>query len=93
MKRYVVCSACKSQCGELMLIGARHYDSLMHKTMKALEGAGYKWTAGEQGFVDQYGEFMTREEAWIVARASGQIRRRVGGDTLNGGRLFSENLY
>jgi hypothetical protein len=44
----------------------------------------------EQGFIDQRGEFMTREEAHKVATKSGQIIRRCGGDD---GRLFSENLY
>ena len=43
-----------------------------------------------QGFIDQRGNFLTREEAWIVAEASGQIIRRVGGD---GKKLYSENLY
>jgi hypothetical protein len=33
---------------------------------------------------------MTREEAFEVASAAGQIIRRVGGDD---GKLFSENLY
>jgi len=44
----------------------------------------------EQGFVDQHGEFMTREEAHKVAIEAGQIIRRCGGDEE---RLFSENLY
>jgi hypothetical protein len=49
-----------------------------------------KWKLAEQGFVDQIGTFMTREEAWIVAENAGQILYRVGGD---GTKLFSENLY
>lgn len=44
----------------------------------------------EQGFIDQHGNFYSREEAWKIAQANGQIIRRVGGDE---GRLFSENLY
>ena len=49
----------------------------------------------EQGFVDQFGNFYSREEAWIIAVTNGQIIRRVGGDmSLDGeGKLFSENLY
>jgi hypothetical protein len=43
-----------------------------------------------QGFLDQWGEFMTREEAHGVATRQRQILRRCGGDE---GRLFSENLY
>ena len=32
-------------------------------------------------------------KAWKIAEPAGQIRRRIGGDTINGGTLFSENLY
>jgi hypothetical protein len=27
----------------------------------------------EQGFIDQFGKFYTREEAWLIADAAGQI--------------------
>jgi hypothetical protein len=47
----------------------------------------------EQGFVDQKGNFLSRTEAWQVAQTANQIIRRVGGDTANGGTLYSENLY
>jgi hypothetical protein len=46
-----------------------------------------------QGFIDQFGVYMTRQEAWKVAEAAGQILYRCGGDTIDGGYLFSENLY
>jgi hypothetical protein len=49
-----------------------------------------EWLGAEQGFVDQSGVFVSREEAQLIAQESCQIRRRVGGDTH---RLFSENLY
>ena len=59
--------------------------------MRAQAGeSDLKWTRAEQGFVDQFGVFLTREEAWDVASKAGQIVRRVGGD---GGCLYSENLY
>lgn len=48
---------------------------------------------GAQGFVDNEGNFLTREEAWKVAERCGQIIRRCGGDTANGGTLYSENLW
>lgn len=44
----------------------------------------------EQGFIDQRGNFLGRQEAWQVAQAAGQIIRRVGGDTEAGGTLYSE---
>lgn len=46
-----------------------------------------------QGFIDQWGVFMDRQEVWKVAEAAGQILHRCGGDTSNGGTLYSENLY
>jgi hypothetical protein len=50
------------------------------------------WTKSqvEQGFIDQLGVFLTRQEAFAIASERGQIKRRVGGDE---GKLFSENLY
>ena len=43
-----------------------------------------------QGFIDQFGQFLTREEAWPIAERNTQIIRRVGGDGI---KLYSENLY
>ena len=54
------------------------------KTTKTL------YSVWEQGFVDQRGEFLTREEAHSIALAEDQIRRRCGDDERT---LFSENLY
>lgn len=75
----VVCAALRR--GETIVCGPRHWDQLCRGTSK--DG----W---EQGFVDQRGNFLTREEAWKVAERNGQIIRRCGGD---GERLYSENLY
>lgn len=78
MIRRIVCAAVKDSNGSIFL-GVRHYDKLM-KAPKI----------GIQGFVDNRGEFHTREEAYVIAFDAGQIIRRCGGDD---GRLFSENLY
>lgn len=43
-----------------------------------------------QGFIDNQGNWLTREQAYLVAKEAGQIIRRVGGDD---GKLFSENIY
>jgi hypothetical protein len=71
----------------LVVCGPRHFDSVMHAQLRA---AGGERSVAEQGFVDQHGVFLTREEAMEIARAAGQIVRRCGGDSI---RLFSENLY
>lgn len=84
-QRRIVCAANKN--GDLLVLGARHFDMTMNRTIEMLGLEEADW---EQGFIDQHGEFLTREEAWVVAEAAGQIIRRVGGD---GKRLYSENLY
>jgi hypothetical protein len=100
IQRRVVCAAVRNPKGDLVL-GARHFDGLMHKTLNGMpRGQQIEWgwcldSAGpkpaiEQGFIDQWGAFMTREEALGVALAAGQRIRRCGGDER---RLFSENLY
>lgn len=85
-QRLVVCAANRLKFTGEMAIGPRHYDETMRGNMH-----GSDWgDPVEQGFIDQWGKFMTREEAHAVATAAGQIRFRCGGDD---GKLFSENLY
>jgi hypothetical protein len=79
--RRVVCAAVRRF--EVVVCSVRHFDQFTHI---GTTSAG-SWT---QGFVDNKGNFLTREEAWTVAEAAGQIIRRCSGD---GERLFSENLY
>jgi hypothetical protein len=48
----------------------------------------------DQGFVDQYGSFMSRYEAYQIALASGQLRYpEACGNGLDGPKLYSEGLY
>ena len=93
MKRRVVCAAMRNSAGDIVT-GARHYDGIMRQHIERLrETHGHDvWSKSdiEQGFIDQRGEFLTREEAHKVATEAGQIIRRCGGDD---GTLFSENLY
>ena len=95
--RFVVCAACRKD--GVVVAGARHLDGVMRGVMRMM-GMGY--AGWEQGFIDQFGVFMTREEAWEVADKAGQIRRPTGwekGDKPrppgagDKGSLFSENLY
>jgi hypothetical protein len=90
MQRVIVCAAI--QCNETgkVLCGVRHGDD----SMLGLPDDVYMiYDFEEQGFVDNKGVFLNRNEAWKVAEAAGQIKRRVGGDSIDGGTLFSENLY
>jgi hypothetical protein len=89
-----------------MILGPRHWDTTMHEIYERMEKEHeakrilnpelQEFPACHhfaQGFIDRHGKWLTREEAWVIAEAAGQIIREVGGDKINGGRLFSENLY
>ena len=71
-----------------MVIGIRRFDKFMRGQMDQIRGP--RWAASEQGFIDQFGTFLTRKEALEIAKREGQIVRRCGGDEKE---LFSENLY
>lgn len=88
--RRVVCAAIMLENGKIVL-GARHWDKLMH-TFASMEERR-KFNREKQGFIDQWCRFMDRHEAYRVAQAAGQILYRCGGDEVHGGTLYSENLY
>lgn len=85
-QQIVVCAACKM--GEHIVLGARHFDKRMRQQM---ENTSCNWKLAEQGFIDQFGDFITREEAMSIIKKNGQpfSIERNRGDTV----LFSEGLY
>jgi hypothetical protein len=83
----IVCAANRHRKSGLIVCAPRHFDATMHAVLLQLDG---DWRTSEQGFVDQHGKFYTREEAWKIAEANGQLLRRFGGDGVD---LYSENLY
>ena len=94
MEQRIVCAAVRFTMDSktFVVTGVRHHDKLMNSCIEAMTT---HISDPVQGFVDSHGDFLTREEAWVVAAKARQILRRVGGDgdPVNGGRLFSENLY
>lgn len=93
LERRVVCAANRNS--DTIILGARHWDKCMRKHALLLDTdfISFGW---EQGFINSWGEFLTREEAWIVARHNNQIIRLVGNQrSLNDidNELYSENLY
>lgn len=84
----VVCAALKDANGRIVT-GARHFDEVM---MEQINERPHRldWRGADQGFIDQKGNYLTREEAHVIASRHGQILRRVGSDECS---LFSENLY
>lgn len=89
--RRVVCAAVRSADGYLIL-GIRHYSHDMHQQIAAREDGNLfsHRHDDDQGFVDQHGTFMTREEAYQVALRAGQIIRP---EACGEGKLYSEGLY
>lgn len=83
-KRQVVCAA--NRYGETIILGVRHHCPLMNKM---LDLAGIDGFTKEQGFVDQWGNYMDRKEALFVLKTNGRWIRDE--DYLD--ELFSENLY
>lgn len=83
----IVCAANRKRFTGEVVLGIRHWDAWM---TKALDTEG---DPVDQGFIDNHGQFLNRVDAWKVAEAANQIIRRVGGDTKDGGTLYSENLY
>ncbi len=94
-QRRVVCAAIRAADGSLLL-GIRHYSHDMHLQIATrINGDSFKGRRDEdQGFVDQRGVFMSREEAYRVAASAGQILypERCG-QGLDGPKLYSEGLY
>ena len=85
-QQIVVCAANRKD--GVVFCGARHCDSVMRKQAEA---AGMTLTMAEQGFINQFGEFLTREEAMEIVKENGQPFniKRNNGDSY----LFSEGLY
>lgn len=85
-KEIIVCAANRLGC--LIFCGARHCDRTMYRQANA---AGINLVGTEQGFINQFGEFRTREEALKIVLENGQPfnAKRNGSKT----ELFSEGLY
>lgn len=98
-ERRVVCAAIRA-ADRSLLLGIRHYSMDMHVQIKArVDGQKFVHRHDEdQGFVDQFGVWMDRFEAFEVASNSGQLLD-VGACrmSLRDGRpavkLYSEGLY
>ncbi len=96
-KPKIICAATKvdyfteeKNLRSVIICSPRHWDIVAREQFKVMNISQSRVKSETQGFVDQYGDFYTREEAWVVAEKNKQIVRRVGGDHE---KLFSENLY
>jgi hypothetical protein len=89
---HIVCAANKVGDTGLILVGTRHWDSLMTAQWRVVKGLPefkeVTYDNIEQGFLDRNRNFLTREEAYQRVIETGQPV--VGEDW---GELYSENLY
>ncbi|MGE0344271.1 MAG: hypothetical protein AB7O86_14525 [Porticoccaceae bacterium] len=86
-KRRVVCAAIRSAEGNV-IVGIRHTSPDMNNQIILRTGGErfYDRPSADYGFIDQYGIFLTAEEAYKVALAAGQIQESVR-------LLRTEDLY
>lgn len=70
---------------------ARHHNIIwaINDVLKLRENGQIIVVTGEQGFIDENGNFLTREEAAIHARETGQLKKPLTAPP----RLFSEDLW
>lgn len=95
----IVCAACKHKNGAV-IVSVRHFDGITHEgiALRKQIDPDENWQDSEQGFVDQFGQFLSRTDSWVIACAANQIFRLVGGQVeedigKTGTKLYSENLY
>jgi len=94
LPKWVVCAACRNTENGYIAAGARHFDKVMKTQIEAMcppdtdmmDHWSFGWSGADQGFIDQWGFYLTREEAAEIAYKNGQTETRL---TI----LFSEDLY
>jgi hypothetical protein len=93
--RYIVCAANLFVMPEgtldIVVCGTRHHDPIMRRVLDHLKELHPEGSAhGDQGFVDQYQQWVSRKDATTIVLANGQALRDI---PVVGDDLFSENLY
>ena len=91
--RHIVCAAICFD--DLIVVGVRHYDDFMREQIEDAKNNGtlvkLNRAKEEQGFIDQYGQFVNRTDAsYIVVMNKQQLR---DSNIKIGDELFSKNLY
>lgn len=87
-KPRIVCAAIRNKRTNVVIVGPRHFDLTMCSAIPF--GELDKWKDAEQGFIDQHGEFYTRQQAWPIAWSNRQI---IKDRDWQPGVLHSEHLY
>jgi hypothetical protein len=85
----IVCAAIRLKDGTLV-VGPRHGDWIMQAQLERIHS---NMRDQENGFINQDGDFLTRQEAWIEASMCKQIKKMLPINSLWTNLLFSQNLY
>lgn len=98
VQRKIVCAANRFELtsgGSLVIPASRHYSPIMRGLSKRLAQAKMIKTmmvcGDDQGFIDQFDDYHTREDALVIVKHSGQTFHPDRNGT--GKELFSEGLY
>lgn len=98
--RQVVCAALKVQivpkigtdAQYIIITGPRHYGSTMTQIINRIDpNLVVLWDCTVQGFIDQFGFFMDRREAFVVAVNAFQVAN--DDKVLGVSELHTEDLY
>lgn len=86
---YVVCAANRFSDGTI-IPSVRHYDLLMRDLIKKLN---LKKENVEQGFINQFGVFLSRKEAMQIIKNNKQANFNENYNGFDTSVLYSEGLY
>lgn len=86
----IVCAAIRHTETELVIPCVRHYDPQCRVLLEELQCYCPAHFPTVAGFLTNTGEFLTRQQAWIVAEKAGQIRPHPSQVP---DELHSEDLY
>lgn len=91
-QRRVVCAALRGDGRNDFILGLRHYsqDMVTQIDLRFDSNDFYCLSGDNQGFVDNFGKYMTRKEAYQVALAANQI---IYPEACTNEELYSEGLY
>lgn len=100
VSRRIVCAAIRGKSGGVIL-SVRHHDSAMSSSILSRKDAVdfIHLNSEDEGFVDNYGIFLTRKEAFVIAERSGKLKSIAAlehdgySDQLRRRWLFSEMIY
>lgn len=82
----IVCAAIRHKRSGLIIASARHFSPVAVALIESFGGEIGDWADADQGFINQYDEFLTREEARPIAVKQGKEPELPH-------TLFSEDLY